>query len=214
MPSKQHGRGDRVRSLPSCAELDRLLHRRNSQPARRAAIDREIFRRFQSTRAVFVLDMAGFSVSVQRHGIIHHLAKIHRMRELVGEAVHRCRGAVVKFEADNAFATFPTVRSAVLAVRRIHAELKRTNARAPVEDAIHVSIGIGHGPILLACDDFYGDEVNLASKLGEDIAGNGEVLLTEKATTALKGARAALEPVDIAISGVHLKASRLRPGSA
>lgn len=211
MASTKFRKGKAVFTLPSCIELDRLLERRNGNPARRKEIDRQIFRRFRCTRAVFILDMAGFSVSVQRHGIIHHLAKIHRMRELVGGVVRQCKGQIVKFEADNAFATFPTVRTAVLAAQRISNELQTTNGNVLPEDTIHVSIGIGYGPILLACDDFYGDEVNLASKLGEDIADRNEVLLTERALASLKGGPFRFESVDISVSGIHLKAARWLP---
>ena len=55
-----------------------------------------------------------------------------------------------------------------------------------------------------------GDEVNLASKLGEDIAESGEVLLTERATRSIRGGTLRLEPFEMSISGLHLNASRLR----
>jgi class 3 adenylate cyclase len=196
-------------SQPSCAELDRLLKRRNSTPAHQRRIDRQIIRKFRRTRAVFVLDMAGFSISVQRYGIIHHLAKIHRMQAIVGAAVRTCGGVVAKFEADNCFATFSTAARAVEAGRRIQAELKAANISASERDALHVSIGIGYGPILLACDDLFGDEMNLASKLGEDIAQSGEVLLTERARRSLRGARLRFEEMALSISGVHLRAAKL-----
>lgn len=196
-------------SLPACAELERLLERRNSEPGRRKEIDRLILKRFRRTRAVFVLDMAGFSLSVQRHGIIHHLARIHRMRAVAGAAVRDCGGTVVKFEADNAFATFDTVAAAVRAATRINRDLASANDAASVENTVHVSVGIGYGSILLACDDFYGDEVNLASKLGEDIGGHGEVLLTDRAKRALRSREFRFEPAELSISGIHLRAARL-----
>jgi len=77
--------------LAGVSELERLLERRNREPDHRESVDREIRRRFERTRATFVLDMAGFSTSVQRHGIIHHLAKIHRMRVAVEEVTRVCR---------------------------------------------------------------------------------------------------------------------------
>jgi adenylate cyclase len=209
MSSRSRPRKKPRRVPPPRAELERLLERRHTKPDRRRAVDRAILQRFRRTRAVFVLDMAGFSVSVQRHGIIHHLAKIHRMRMLVGRALRRAGGALVKFEADNAFATFPTVRTAVDAAQWINTRLTEENAALSPENAIHVSIGIGHGPILLARDDFYGDEVNLASKLGEDIAHDGEVLLTERARRALRGRGFRFKPVERSISGIHLRAARL-----
>lgn len=196
-------------TLPGIVELDDLLERRNNARAGRSEIDREIVRRFQRKRAVFVLDMAGFSYSVRRHGIIHHLAKIHRMRVAVQEVTRTLRGRVVKFEADNAFVTFATVDSAVKAATRVNEHVLESNATASRENQIQVAIGIGYGPILLADTDFYGDEVNLASKLGEDIAGHGEVLLTAAARKALRARSHRLEPLNMTISGVKLRASRL-----
>ncbi|MEM7650144.1 MAG: adenylate/guanylate cyclase domain-containing protein, partial [Cyanobacteria bacterium P01_A01_bin.70] len=51
---------------------------------------------------------------------------------------------------------------------------------------IHASIGIGYGEVLVVGDhNLYGNEINLASKLGEDIAGDDEILLTAAAHDAL-----------------------------
>jgi len=61
----------------------------------------------------------------------------------------------------------------------------------------------------LASDDFFGDEVNLASKLGEDIAQSGEVLLTPEAVNAVRGKAHRLESLDLSISGIHLRAAKL-----
>ena len=47
----------------SCARLDELLDERNARPERRRQIDRVITRDFAATRAILVLDMAGFSFS-------------------------------------------------------------------------------------------------------------------------------------------------------
>ncbi len=195
--------------LAEVSELERLLERRNREPERRDKVDCEIRRRFERTRATFVLDMAGFSTSVQRHGIIHHLAKIHRMRVAVDEVTRACRGRVVKFEADNAFVTFASVDAAVRAAVRVNQLVSERNLDASEDDRIEVAVGIGHGPILLADHDFFGDEVNLASKLGEDIAGHGEILLTEAARKALTGKSHRFRPHEMKISGVSLRASRL-----
>ena len=57
---------------------------------------------------------------------------------------------------------------------------------------LQVSIGIGYGDLhyVTSEDDYYGAEVNLASKLGEDVACGGETLLTEAALAAIR------EPVE------------------
>ena len=51
--------------------------------------------------------------------------------------------------------------------------------------------------------------MNLASKLGEDLAENGEVLLTQAAAKALTSGKYKLKRLDLKASGVRLAASRL-----
>jgi adenylate cyclase len=190
-------------------ELEALLNRRNSKAGNPAAVDREINRRFGCRRAVMVLDMSGFSLSTQRQGIIHHLAKIQRMRGIVSSEARAANGSVLKFEADNAYGVFLNVNAAVRASRGINLRIREANLTTEQPDHIHVSIGIGYGSILLARDDYFGDEVNLASKLGEDTADAGEVLLTDKAVAALRGKSHQVERFDLSISGIHLPAARL-----
>lgn len=165
----------------TCEQLDVLLDERIRNPERKDEIDERIRATFEREVTTFVLDMSGFSRLVQRFGIIHYLAMIRRMRSVVGPAVELCRGSVVKFEADNCFAVFENPDDALEACRMIHERLDVLNQETEDTSDVFVCIGIGHGPILLACDDMYGNELNLASKLGEDTAEKGEVLLTQAA---------------------------------
>lgn len=196
---------------PRIAELFRLLHQRNRTPGERRRIDAEIQRRFRTTRAVLVLDMAGFSVSVQRHGIVHHLGLICHMRRRVHQHVTAAGGQTLKFEADNALAVFRTVPAALRAALAINRSFAEDNQSAAEENRIHASIGIGYGPVLLARDDVFGDEVNLASKLGEDIAKSDEVLVTASAHRRAGVRAGQFESLDISIAGIHLAAFRWQP---
>jgi adenylate cyclase len=205
-PTKKSGN-----SAGKVKDLETLLERRNSTPEQATKIDREIVRRFRCRRAVHILDMSGFSLSTQRHGIIHHLAKIQRMRGIVALAVADVKGVLLKFEADNAYSVFSTVNGAVNASHGILRRVREVNSNADPEDHIQVAMGIGYGSILLAEDDFFGDEVNQASKLGEDTARPGEVLLTEQAVKAVRGGAHRIEQMNLSISGIHLEAGRLLP---
>jgi len=160
-------------------QLERLLDRRNEHPEQLLAIDREICRTFERECAIFVLDMCGFSRLTLRHGIVHYLALIRRMQRTVLPIVGEHDGRVVKTEADNVFATFATVGRALKAARTVQRALARENAVLPQDWDVNVGIGIGYGPLLMIGDeDVYGSEMNLASKLGEDLAEAGEILLT------------------------------------
>jgi class 3 adenylate cyclase len=166
--------------------LDKLLDQRNERPEQLHQIDAEIKQRFGETHTVFVLDMSGFSARTLRYGISHYLAMIRRMHTIVLPLVARANGRVVKTEADNVFALFSRVPDALEAAAQINEALARVNAGLPADWDILVGIGIGHGPLLvIGKDDVFGSEMNLASKLGEDIANGGEVLLTENAAAKL-----------------------------
>ena len=66
-------------------------------------------------------------------------------------------------------------------------------------------MGIGYGRILNIADhDLFGDEVNLASKLGEDIAGMGEILLTSAARAEIDDEAIQTPERTISVSGISL----------
>lgn len=195
--------------LPSCQDLDILLDERIEHPERIKLLDAKIKKTFEQERTVFVLDMSGFSRAVQRFGIIHYLAMIRRMRRVVSPAIARNGGIVVKFEADNCFAIFEDPESAVAAAQGIHHDLEISNLVTADESDVHVSIGIGHGEILLACDDMYGHEMNLASKLGEDVAERHEILLTPSAHKKIKSKEYKFSVLPITVSGVSISIYKL-----
>jgi adenylate cyclase len=195
--------------LPTCSILDDMLIERVEHPERAKKIDQTIKKRFEKTVAVMVLDMSGFSRLVQRYGIIHYLAMIRRMRRVVAPAVQRNGGVVIKFEADNCFAVFAKPDNALKASQEINHDLGVANLATPDESDVHVCIGLGYGPVLLACDDMYGNELNLAAKLGEDVAEKGEILFTEAVKKGMKR-KLPFQEFPLTISGVTMRAFKLK----
>jgi class 3 adenylate cyclase len=194
-------------------ELARLLDARNEHPESLAAIDAEIWSRFGQTRAALVLDMCGFSRLTMRYGITHFLAMIRRLGTIVRPLIAGAGGRVVKTEADNVFATFEDVPAALGAAQAIQANLDAANIFLPEDWDLHAGIGIGYGPLLLVGDgDLFGSEMNVASKLGEDVAGRGEILLSAAAYERLGSGSDAtgFDQIAIALSAVSLRAYKLR----
>lgn len=179
----------RTLSLFARPQLDEYAH---TDQERRQEIEKEIWDIYGREHAVLVLDMSGFSLLTQRHGIIFYLSMVRRMHKVVEPLTTEHGGKVVKFEADNAFAVFDTVLQAVKAAKDIHAVFAAENHREKVQ----VSIGIDYGKVLMVDNiDVFGNPVNRASKLGEDIAEADETLITAEAF--------ALIPTSAGITGKH-----------
>jgi adenylate cyclase len=197
--------------LNTHARLDALLSRIIQEPERREEISQEIERDFTQRAAVLVLDMSGFSRTTQLHGVVVFLMMIHQMRLLALPAIQACGGKLVKAEADNLYCLFDRVDDAVKASREVITRLNTVNVLLPADRRLYASIGIGFGDILvLVEEDLFGDEVNLSSKLGEDVAQGGQILLTEAARAELDPA-VQTTPERVSISGLvlnyHLLAS-------
>jgi class 3 adenylate cyclase len=190
--------------MTNLGALENLRKERNEFPERLTEIDKKIWDAFGKTCAVWVLDMSGFSRLTMKYGITHFLAMIHRLQGIVLPIIAAQGGKLVKTEADNIFATFNDVTSAVTTSRQVQTELATANKFLPQDWDLYVCIGIGYGDILMVGDnDFYGSEVNYASKLGEDVAKPGEIYLTENAYVQLNGVVDS-EPHEINISGMTI----------
>jgi len=189
--------------------IDRMNAAAGDERARIEQLIRDIF---EVEKAVFALDMSGFSLTVRREGILAYLGMIRRMQQITAPLVTRFGGEVVKFEADNLFALFDVpadAARAALAINRALAEEAGTQGRP-----IRVSIGIDFGPILsVPGSDCFGDTVNTACKLGEDIAEAGEVLMTRAARDRLDAdvlAEVDIEDLTLSVSGIEIQTARVR----
>lgn len=181
------------------ALLDTLIA---APPERKPAIERMLQDAFGRRKAVLALDMSGFTLSVRRDGILNYLCQIRRMHKLTTPLVLAHGGVVVKNEADNLLAVFDDVDSAVAAALAM-VQASATDGVAP---SLSFSVGIDVGDILLIDQvDCFGDAVNLAYKLGEDIARPGEILLTQQAHSDVSGdANLVFHAMQISISGLEV----------
>lgn len=192
-------------------QLRELLHQYNEYPERRDEIIGSINRDYEQTVAVLIMDSCGFSRTVHEYGIVHFMALLERLWRLVEPVVTEFGGRPLREDADNLYAVFPDVRSALGCAKAIHERVEIANGPLPASSEIYVALGIGYGPVLLVGeDDAWGDEMNLACKLGEDIAQQGEVLLTEQARRSLGDDGAdTFETLDLRVSGMQMTAYRL-----
>jgi adenylate cyclase len=188
-----------------------LKYAENTTESGRKNIEQQLWRRFGAHKAVFVMDMSGFSRLTQKYGIVHYLSMVHRMQLVTQPIIEQHAGQVVKFEADNCFAAFDNPHDAVRAAIAVNIAFSSMNLFTPEEFDIRVSIGIDDGDVLMiGGPDYFGNPVNGACKLGEDIASPGEILVSDHAfqqipvEAGVKG-----KPVNFLISGIELNAQSI-----
>ncbi len=151
-------------------------------------LDRRIWDLFGEQWAVMFTDLSGFSRRVEEFGIIHFLQIIYEQRKMLLPIVERHDGLLVKEEGDSLLILFRRVERALDAGIAMQRACRMVNERRKPEEQILLCVGIGHGEILRIADqDAWGREVNSASKLGEDTAKAGEILVTASAHVALGG---------------------------
>jgi adenylate cyclase len=149
---------------------------------KRKTLEQKLWDTYGAEYAVFVLDMSGFSLLTRKYGIVHYLSMVRRMQLTTEPIVKSYGGMMIKYEADNCFAVFPDPLSAVNAAVAMQHAFTASNLLTSDDLDIHISCGIDYGRILVVGhEDCFGDPVNRASKMGEDIAASGEVLITKEA---------------------------------
>lgn len=142
----------------------------------------QIWDQFGTEGAVFISDMASFSSTSRKIGVCHFLKLIYRARKIIAPLIASNNGMLLKCDADNCYAFFPNTDDAIKASFEVNSALFDSNDNFSLAEQIYLSVGIDHGRVLLVDNvDFFGDPVNTASKLGEDLAIRAEVLITKRA---------------------------------
>lgn len=182
-----------------------------TQGSKREAISAEIEARFSIQTTILVLDIAGFTRLTREFGIVHYLAMIRRMQLLTNSLIGDHSGDVIKFEADNMFAHFPNVDCAISFALDMLNGFQAMNIMTDDISDIHASIGIASGPVLtIEHKDAWGSAMNLASKLGEDLAQKDEILVQEASFLASEAPdNYRTERIEYPISGITIKARRI-----
>ena len=153
-----------------------------SDPEKAEEVRQRIWDKFGTKGAVFISDMASFSSTSRKVGVCHFLKMIHRTRQIVAPVIEANRGVLLKCDADNCYAFFKSADDAIRASFDVNGALYEANDSFDIGEQVNLSVGIDFGRVLLIGDiEFFGDPVNTASKLGEDLATRNEILVTHRA---------------------------------
>ncbi len=178
----------RIKANASEARLQDLVTERLKPGADKDKIDKRIWDLFGEEWAVMFTDLSGFSRKVAKFGIIHFLQTIYESERLLIPVIEDHDGILLKEEGDSLLVVFRNARKAVDCAAAMQKALAVYNADKADEDKVLLCVGVGYGQVLKIGDaDVFGHEVNAASKLGEDTAKAGEILITGGVREALKG---------------------------
>jgi adenylate cyclase len=162
-----------------------LRRRTKTDPQRRPELDCKSFPSLFRKRAIVFTDTADFTLRTARDGILHFLMVFDTVSAAARKIVRSTGGEMVKVEGDSFLIRYDHVDDAVRGVLALDDAIQAYNRQRPENEQVHFSYGIGYGDVLDIDDDMFGLEVNLASKIGEDLAEPGEALLTPSAAAAL-----------------------------
>lgn len=159
--------------------LANYLSKRSHCTGDRAAIDAAIFSHFGRVQAVMFTDLVGFSRLVETFGILHFLQLIQESEALFLPMIAQHGGSCLKREGDSLLAVFDDPAQALASARAMVAATVALNPPRLPEERIEVCIGLGFGTVLRVEGDVWGSQVNAASKLGEEMAKGGDILVTQ-----------------------------------
>ncbi len=185
----QHRLLDDVETLASFKGWSREVYR-DFFRLREGDISEADFReKYCRQRAILAIDMTGFTLSAIEVGEIQSLVRIFDAQRAILPVLQDGGAELIRCFADDIVALFRDAGTAVDAALEIHRRIREFNASALA--SAHPTVccaGIGFGSVFAIGPNLaQGDEMNRASKLGEDFARGNETLVTERAYEAVAG---------------------------
>lgn len=170
---------------PEQSELWKLLNERAAPSADVEDVDRRIWEKYGDEGAIMFTDLAGFSRRSAELGITHFLQIIHQSQILLRPVIEKRNGTVFEVVGDSMLIWFPTIHEALQCSVEMQDACQHYNSNLEPAHQILLCLGIGYGRVLRVGNSrLAGREVNVASKLGEDIAEAYEVLISDDARKA------------------------------
>jgi hypothetical protein len=155
---------------------------------RSGALSAEEFgRKYCRRRAILALDLTGFTLSAINIGELESLLRILDAQRVCIPVLKEFGAELIRCFADDMVAIFERPDTALDAAFELHRRVELfCNSDLASDHPTRCCVGIGYGDVFAIGPNLaQGDEMNQASKLGEDIARANETLLTKRAFEAV-----------------------------
>jgi class 3 adenylate cyclase len=139
-------------------------------------------------QAILTLDLTGFTIHAMKDRPLDALLRILDAQKVCVPILHEYGATLVRAFADNLVGLFGEPGAAVEAAFEMHRRIALFNESPHArEKPAQACIGIGYGDVYRIGPNLaMGDEMNRASRLGEDIARSNETLVTSNVYLALR----------------------------
>ena len=147
----------------------------------------EFGKKYRRRRAILTLDLTGFTLSAINIGELESLLRILDAQRVCIPVMKEFGAELIRCFADDMVAIFERPGTALDAAFELHRRVEHfCNSDLASDNPTRCCVGIGYGDVFAIGPNLaQGDEMNRASKLGEDIARANETLLTERAFEAI-----------------------------
>jgi class 3 adenylate cyclase len=148
----------------------------------------ELDAKYLHRKAILVLDLTGFTVSCFDGRHAHAFLRILDAQKVCVPVLREHDPWLIRAFADDLVALFDDPGKALDAALEMHRRIALFNDSAlATGDPARCSVGIGYGNVYSIGPNLaMGDEMNRASRLGEDTARGAETLVTENLYQALR----------------------------
>jgi len=144
-------------------------------------------KKYHQEHSILSMDMTGFTTSAMQHGELQSFLRIMDAQRVVIPVLQEFGAELIRCFADDIVALFHEPNAAVDATFEAHRRIELFNT-SPLasQNPTQCCAGIGFGQAYAIGPNLaQGDEMNRASKLGEDIARANETLITERTYAAI-----------------------------
>lgn len=167
-------------------DLFQSIRNLTGQDTLQSGIEEDIWNRFGRKCAILVLDTSGFTINTRETGIISYLSCIIRLRDIISPVLLRHSCISMRFHSDDVFSEFTCADDALAAALDVQRTVRASGIEVRRGCGLGICAGIGYGNVLCSLSEgVFGDQMNMASKLGEDLAEENEILLTPEAYQAI-----------------------------
>jgi len=151
--------------------------------------EKEFKSKYLTEAAILCLDMTGFTRSAITFGEMYSFYRILNVQKVCGPIFIEHNAQLIRAFADEFVVLFDNASTALDAAFEVHNRIQMFNqSDLAGDEPARTCIGIGYAEVFaIGIDQAMGDEMNRASKLGEDVARGFEILITKRMHDAVKG---------------------------